>query len=48
MAFGSQATVFDRIFTRAGPAEVVDKEREKLAEQAALHAKLVASLSWVG
>ena len=35
-------------FTERAPAEIVDKEREKLAEQAALHAKLVASLSWVG
>jgi valyl-tRNA synthetase len=35
-------------FTERAPAEVVDKEREKLAEQEALHAKLVASLSWVG
>ena len=33
-------------FTERAPAEIVDKEREKLAEQAALHAKLVASLSW--
>jgi valyl-tRNA synthetase len=35
-------------FTDRAPAEIVDKEREKLAEQEALHAKLVASLSWVG
>jgi valyl-tRNA synthetase len=35
-------------FTERAPAEIVDKEREKLAEQAALHARLVASLSWVG
>jgi valyl-tRNA synthetase len=35
-------------FTKRAPAEIVDKEREKLAEQEALHAKLVASLSWVG
>jgi valyl-tRNA synthetase len=35
-------------FTERAPAEIVDKEREKLAEQEALHAKLVASLSWVG
>jgi valyl-tRNA synthetase len=34
-------------FTERAPAEIVDKEREKLAEQEALHAKLVASLSWV-
>jgi valyl-tRNA synthetase len=35
-------------FTERAPAEIVDKEREKLAEHEALHAKLVASLSWVG
>jgi valyl-tRNA synthetase len=35
-------------FVDRAPAEIVDKEREKLAEQEALHAKLVASLSWVG
>jgi valyl-tRNA synthetase len=35
-------------FTERAPAEIVDKERDKLAEQEALHAKLVASLSWVG
>jgi valyl-tRNA synthetase len=35
-------------FTERAPAEIVDKEREKLGEQEALHAKLVASLSWVG
>jgi valyl-tRNA synthetase len=35
-------------FTERAPAEIVDKEREKLAEQEALQAKLVASLSWVG
>ena len=35
-------------FTARAPAEIVDKEREKLAEHEALHAKLVASLSWVG
>jgi valyl-tRNA synthetase len=35
-------------FTERAPAEIVEKEREKLAEQEALHAKLVASLSWVG
>ena len=35
-------------FTDRAPAEIVDKEREKLAELEALHAKLVASLSWVG
>jgi valyl-tRNA synthetase len=35
-------------FTERAPAEIVDREREKLAEQEALHAKLVASLSWMG
>ena len=35
-------------FTERAPADIVDKEREKLAEHEALHAKLVASLSWVG
>jgi valyl-tRNA synthetase len=35
-------------FTERAPAEIVEKEREKLAEQEALHAKLTASLSWVG
>jgi valyl-tRNA synthetase len=35
-------------FTERAPAEVVDKEREKLAQQEALRAKLAASLSWVG
>jgi valyl-tRNA synthetase len=35
-------------FTERAPAEIVEKERDKLAEQEALHAKLVASLSWVG
>ncbi|HEY2994281.1 MAG TPA: valine--tRNA ligase [Methylomirabilota bacterium] len=35
-------------FTERAPAEIVDKERDKLAEQEALHAKLTASLGWVG
>jgi valyl-tRNA synthetase len=35
-------------FTERAPAEVVEKERDKLAEHQALHAKLVASLSWIG
>jgi valyl-tRNA synthetase len=35
-------------FTERAPAEIVDKEREKLAEQEALRGKLVASRSWVG
>jgi valyl-tRNA synthetase len=35
-------------FAERAPAEIVDKEREKLAQQEALRAKLVASLGWVG
>ncbi len=35
-------------FAERAPAEIVEKEREKLAQQEALRAKLVASLSWVG
>ena len=35
-------------FTERAPVEIVDKERDKLAELEALHAKLVASLSWTG
>jgi valyl-tRNA synthetase len=35
-------------FTERAPAEIVDKEREKLAELEALHAKLTASLGWMG
>jgi valyl-tRNA synthetase len=34
-------------FTERAPAEIVDKEREKLAELEALHAKLTASLDWM-
>jgi valyl-tRNA synthetase len=34
-------------FVDRAPAEVVEKEREKLAEQEALHAKLLASLAWL-
>jgi len=34
-------------FVDRAPAEIVEKEREKLAEQEALHAKLTASLSWL-
>jgi valyl-tRNA synthetase len=34
-------------FTEKAPPEIVEKEREKLGEQEALQAKLVASLSWV-
>jgi valyl-tRNA synthetase len=35
-------------FTERAPAEIVDKEREKLTQQEAVRDKLVASLGWVG
>ncbi|HXH81554.1 MAG TPA: valine--tRNA ligase [Candidatus Tectomicrobia bacterium] len=35
-------------FTERAPAEVVEKERDRLAQHEALHAKLVESLRWVG
>jgi valyl-tRNA synthetase len=44
----TRAKLSRRDFVDRAPAEIVEKEREKLAEQEALHAKLVASLSWVG
>ena len=34
-------------FVERAPAEVVEKEREKLSEQEAVRAKLVASLGWI-
>jgi valyl-tRNA synthetase len=34
-------------FVERAPAEIVEKEREKLVEQEALHAKLTASLGWL-
>jgi valyl-tRNA synthetase len=34
-------------FVERAPAEIVEKEREKLAEQEGLQAKLAASLSWL-
>jgi valyl-tRNA synthetase len=34
-------------FVDRAPAEIVEKEREKLFEQEALHAKLTASLGWL-
>jgi valyl-tRNA synthetase len=34
-------------FVERAPADIVEKEREKLAEQEALHAKLTASLGWL-
>ena len=47
IAFG-RAKLARPEFTERAPAEVVDKEREKLAQQEALRDKLVASLGWVG
>jgi valyl-tRNA synthetase len=35
-------------FAERAPADIVARERERLVEQEALHAKLVASLAWVG
>jgi valyl-tRNA synthetase len=34
-------------FIARAPAEIVEKERDKLTEQEALHAKLTASLAWL-
>jgi valyl-tRNA synthetase len=34
-------------FVERAPADIVEKEREKLAEQEALHAKLTANLGWL-
>jgi valyl-tRNA synthetase len=34
-------------FVERAPAEIVEKEREKLTEQEALHAKLTANLGWL-
>ena len=47
IAFG-RAKLARPEFAERAPAEIVDKEREKLAQQEALREKLVASLSWVG
>ena len=47
IAFG-RAKLARPEFAERAPAEVVDKEREKVAQQEALRDKLVASLSWVG
>ncbi|HTO11883.1 MAG TPA: valine--tRNA ligase [Candidatus Binatia bacterium] len=44
----TRAKLARRDFVERAPAEIVDKENQKLAEQEALHAKLVASLGWVG
>jgi valyl-tRNA synthetase len=35
-------------FAERAPAEIVDKEREKVVQQEALRDKLVTSLGWVG
>jgi valyl-tRNA synthetase len=47
IAFG-RAKLARPEFAERAPAEVVEKEREKLVEQEALREKLVASLAWVG
>jgi valyl-tRNA synthetase len=47
IAFG-RAKLARPEFAERAPAEIVDKEREKVAQQEALREKLVASLSWVG
>ena len=35
-------------FLERAPAEIVDKERERLGEQEALRVKLAESLGWIG
>ena len=47
IAFG-RAKLSRPEFAQRAPAEIVEKEREKVAEQEALRDKLVASLEWVG
>ena len=47
IAFG-RAKLARPEFAERAPAEVVEKEREKVAAQEALRDKLVASLEWVG
>jgi len=47
IAFG-RAKLARPEFAERAPAEIVEKEREKLVEQEALRDKLVASLAWVG
>jgi valyl-tRNA synthetase len=47
IAFG-RAKLARPEFAERAPAEIVDKEREKVAQHEALREKLVASLSWVG
>jgi len=47
IAFG-RAKLARPEFAERAPTEIVDKEREKVAQNEALREKLVASLSWVG
>ena len=47
IAFG-RAKLARPEFAERAPADIVEKEREKVAEQEALREKLVASLEWVG
>jgi valyl-tRNA synthetase len=47
IAFG-RAKLARPEFAERAPAEIVEKEREKVATQEALRDKLVASLAWVG
>jgi valyl-tRNA synthetase len=47
IAFG-RAKLARPEFAERAPAEIVEKERDKVAEQEALRDKLVASLEWVG
>jgi len=47
IAFG-RAKLSRPEFAERAPADVVEKEREKVAAQEALREKLVASLGWVG
>jgi len=44
---GTRAKLGRPDFVERAPADVVEKEREKLAEQEALLAKLTASLGWL-
>ena len=47
IAFG-RAKLSRPAFAQRAPADIVEKEREKVAAQEALREKLVASLQWVG
>jgi len=46
VAFGKKKLERPEFVERA-PEEVVARERERLAENEGLHAKLVASLAWI-